>query len=197
MTFTSVSYASDEVVLEYNGKNNSFKYINTENTDLFKNFKDLMPGDTKEQVITISTKNIKQETKMYLKISNEGMDELSKNGISLKVFNEADCIYDNSKDGNSEQVVYLHTFSNDTEFKIRVVVDVPEDISNEIEELKLNIKWKFMVEEAGKSVEVDLPKTSDDVGIYVFLALVSLIVVIIAMITLRETNSFHKNFKIF
>jgi len=175
LMFSNISYANSNITLEYNGNNQSFKYVNTKNTDLLSDLKDLMPGDKREQIITIQSKNIKEETKMYLKMNNIGMNELLSNKISFRIYKGDSIIFDNAIHTASEQLINLHTFSKDDAFDMRVVIDVSEEVGNEVEDLTLSIEWKFMVEEAGEYIDVDLPQTSDNIMIYVWLAIFAIL----------------------
>jgi len=184
--FSNISYANSNITLEYNGQNQSFKYINTKNTDLLDNLKDLMPGDKREQVINIKSKHIKQETKMYLKMNNKGMNELLSNKISFKIYKDDTVIYDNAVNTAEEQLVNLHTFNKNDEFNMRVVVEVSEEVGNEIQDLEISIEWKFLVEESGELVDVDLPQTSDNIMVYVWLAGLAILILGIEIVYNRK-----------
>ena len=53
--------------VSYHGKEQSITFKNTDGTDLFQGFKNLMPGDVREQEMILKAKNITHETSFYLR----------------------------------------------------------------------------------------------------------------------------------
>lgn len=179
-------------------KNGAENYIDVPGGDLFSSFKDVMPGDTLTQQITV-----KNDTDAAIKVSlrSLGADEAAKallSQMTLKV---------QSKDGAE--------FLNDTELllgaddwkplgtipagKDEVVLDltleVPVTLGNEFQDASGTITWEFAVEEIPEpTTEPTEPNDSVPTGdnsqllLYVGLLLLSLLALIL-LLTQRKKKT--------
>ena len=119
----TLSYLSTRT-LYYDGNTNKFTYINSNNTELFSSFKDLMPGDTREESILFKGDNIKDGSILYIYLpESEILDYITVN------------VYENDKllvtNPSSEEI--LKKLNKHEEFKIKMELKVDEEASNEIE----------------------------------------------------------------
>lgn len=194
----------------FDGKQKEILFINDNKGDLFNNLKELMPGDKKQQDIILKLENIKFDTKLYLKINNKN-NELPL-GVSIKLYKN-----DNElKPING--LIDLGTFTKDEEMILKVLVEVPSEVGNEIQDLKYNINWEIFIQENDENDDTDInenntidnitnnsdssseisedelvevPYTYDNsnINIYIIICIISFIIMIIAIIALVKENT--------
>ena len=171
----------------FDGRKKEISFINDNNTDLFTNLKEIMPGDIKEQDILFKLNNVRKDTKVFLEIDEDIEEELQKN-ISIKIF------ANNKELTKNGEYTELGTFSGNEEINLKVIVEVSKESSNEIENIKQNMKWKILIQENDNSDLIEVPYTYDNSNIilYVIICVVSLIVLICSIIALRKINKKDK-----
>lgn len=175
---------SSNAVLYYNGNTKEFTYFNLDKKDVFDDFKDMMPGDTRSQTLTVRAGNIKPGTKLYLKLNSNINEEV------LKYINIS--VYENDKLLPSiDDTIEIYNFTKDDVLTMKVVVEVPEEVSNDAAELVAHLKWSFMIEEDGNTIEV--PRTYDSFNMikYISMILVSLVMIVILIFKIKE-NTLNK-----
>ncbi len=120
-------------------------------TDLFTDFKGVMPGDSITQKVQIKndvSNHVKVKLYMRALGAAEGADFLSK--LHLKV----------AQDGNAERFdapanqtaqlddwVYLGTFYSGAQVDLQVTLDVPIELGNDYQETIGYLDWQFKAEE--------------------------------------------------
>ncbi len=147
----------------YDGKEKAFSFVNTEETDLFREFKDVIPGDVLTQKIKIYCQNISSPTKLFLKSSIDDAVDLP-DDITLTVYSGENIISHGSADtvNGLDDYVLLGTFSDDGEMQLCVVLTVPTSIGNEISYVEKNIDWHFAVQVLNEDEKpIVLPETGD------------------------------------
>lgn len=172
---------SSDAVLYYNGNTKEFTYFNLDKKDVFDSFKDMMPGDTRTQTLTVRAGNIKPGTRMYLKLNSDINAEI------LKYVNIY--VYENDKLLPSiDDTIEIYNFTKDDVFTMKVVVEVPEEVNNEAADLVAHLKWTFMIEEDGNTEEV--PRTYDGFNMikYISMILVSLVMIIILIFKIKDNT---------
>lgn len=181
---TSVSFGAESPKITYDGQHHEFIMKNMEHSDLFVNFKSLMPGDKVTQDISIQTKNIKQETTLLLK--SEYDQKFKKNLEKLQVHIEKNGKIISSSFSINEPIV-IGKFKKDSLSNIKVVLEVPVSVTEQITDEKYHIKWTFIAQEDGEIVAEDPVQTGDNFRLllYVGISIVTLII-LIGMLLLKK-----------
>ena len=140
--------ASSQPGVSYDGQQKKLSLVNAPNSDLFLSFKQLMPGDQKEQTVMLQAKNINHPVHFYLRA--KGSDEIDlPPGISLSVYHEGTVIFEGPIDSNAvHEDVLLHTFDTEGSASLTIVLNVPVSVGNEIQNLEKHIYWDFVVQDS-------------------------------------------------
>lgn len=176
---------NNEKTLYYDGNKKEIKYFNLSDKDLFSSFKNLMPGDIKEETIKFKMSNIDSNTNLYINIE-ENISSI--NYLNFKIYKNDTLIFDNKKDEQPE-LIDLGKFNKDSNFDLKLKLEISKETGNEIQDLKLNLKLNFIIEENGEQIEV--PSTYDDSNIIInlFVMIISLITLLIMLFKVKKENS--------
>lgn len=135
-------------------------------TDLFGNFKNVMPGDTVEETITFTNSAADCDfVNLYMRAEahDETENPLSKNvkeketittmteflsKLSMKVWNGTELIYEASPDqlGGLQSNTLLGTFRTGETGKLKIELSVPIDLDNKYANRVGEVDWIFHVE---------------------------------------------------
>lgn len=157
----------------YNGRENGFEFSPGSEysaTDLFDNFKGIMPGETRTQIINITNNSDDSDyIKLYIRaeLHDEAENPLSEGvaatGVTIATMNEflaqlsmtvklggtaGEVIYNASPDeldGFAENV-YLGSFRKGEKTSLAVELLVPSDLGNEFQYLVGEVDWIFVAE---------------------------------------------------
>lgn len=191
--------AADNPTVDYTGQQNTFQFGDVgsgSTTDLFADFKDVLPGDTIAQKIDV--KNSSTVTvKIYLRqepVSEEHrafLDQLRMTVFSdigpTKLYEEAP----SNQDGLANNVL-LGTFLPGAKMTLTVNITVPDTLGNAIAGLQGSVSWVFTVEE----VQVDPPPgpaTGDMTSILPWLAIAAVMAAaIVLLVVLRKRAKGHE-----
>lgn len=163
-----------------------------ENTDLFQNFKNLMPGDTVEQKITV------QNTAPYIvrlwlaadpAVAQEDQDFLSQLKLTVKA--DSSTIFDaaaSEQDGlapteESPYGVLLGTFKNRGTVELTATIEVPITLGNQYMAQEGIVPWTFTAEEV---VIPDTPDTGDDYVMWAWIAVAAVLMAGIVVLIMRQ-----------
>ena len=146
-------------------------------TDLFPNFKGVMPGDTLTQKITVkndASHNVK--VKIYIRslgAHEDSVEFLSQLGLKVKASEENEMAYmfDAAANETAQLTdwVYLGTLYSGGEVNLDVTLSVPVALGNEFQNQIGYLDWEFKVEEL--PVEPDdpqAPPTGDNSNVWLY-----------------------------
>ena len=184
LSLSVTAFAADSSVT-YEGGAEDFVFLpgsDYTDTDLFDGFKNVMPGDTLTEKITIKNDYKGCDyVKIYIRaeIHNEEVNPLSEKveaagenvasmtdflkHLSMTVKNGDDVIYEASPDkldGLRENVL-LGSFERGEEAKLTVTLEVPLTMGNEYANREGEVDWVFVVEEHNHSHSSDHDDDSD------------------------------------
>lgn len=158
-------------------------------TDLFDNFKEVMPGDVLEQKITVKNEcDDCDYVKIYMRaeLHDETSNLMSENvaaetdfvsmqeflsQLTMTVWNGSEVIYHASPDeldGLSENVL-LGSFKNGESTELTVELSVPIELGNEYANRVGEVDWVFVAEELNDPT----PATGDGANVIVWIAIAS------------------------
>jgi hypothetical protein len=164
--------------VRYSGEAGEFIFApgSTESpTDLFPNFKDVMPGDELHQRILIrndASKDVKIKVYMRALGAQEGSEDfLSK--LNLRVEQLVDTELFNAPADQTAQLTdwtYLGLIYSGGVIELDVVLEVPTSLDNQDKNQMGLLEWEFMIEEFPvEETDPDIPDTGDHfhIGIYI------------------------------
>ena len=202
---TSVSAADGNVT--YDGKAQEFIFEPRSDytpTDLFPNFKDVMPGDKLTQSITVKNER-SNEVKVNIYIRSLGALEGSEaflSQLNMKVVrsenNTMAYMFDAAADQTAGMTdwVYLGTLYSGGEVNLDVVLGIPVELDNNYQNQIGYLDWEFMIEEF--PVDPDDPKppqTSDNsnLGLWLAVMICSLTMMIILLVWSKKDKEKEEN----
>ena len=162
----TIAYSAEPTV-QYDGRRQEFSFFNMTEDDLFRDLKEVVPGDHITQRIRIRVEHCQKKTEMYLR--GESTDDVKlPETIKLKVYQGENLISEGSlnEQGNLKDGVQLYRFTKDQEIELQVELEISDSIGNEVADLRKEIQWIFTVNEyegtdISGTASQSIPKTGD------------------------------------
>ncbi len=167
-------------------------------TDLFENFKNVLPGDSIIQPITVKN-NADNKVKVKIYMRSLGAHENSKDFLSqlnLKVKKSADndmaYMFDAAASETAQLTdwVELGTLYSGGVVNLDVILDVPTSLSNEYSDKIGYLDWEFKVEELPVSPQDPKPpQTGDNTQLWLWVSLMAgsaLLIVLVIVFTRKK-----------
>ncbi len=160
-------------------------------TDLFPNFKDVMPGDSIAQSITVKNDaSNKVKVKIYMRSLGAHADSaefLSKLRLRVEKSEENTMAYmfdaTASETAQLTEWVCLGTLYSGGEVNLNVILDVPVELDNAYQQQIGYLDWEFMIEEyAIEPTDPEPPKSGDDSPLWLWVGLESLSLFVILIL---------------
>ena len=145
-------------------------------TDLFPNFKDVMPGDVLSQTILVKN-DISNDCKVKVYMRALGAHEDSVEFLSqlnLTVTKDTDTVMFEAAADQTAQLtdwVYLGTLYSGGECELTVQLEVPVTLDNTFKNLVGYLDWEFAVEELPVENTDPVPPTGDNSNLMLWSAL--------------------------
>lgn len=201
LSFAVNSFAADGKVT-YSGNAGDFVFepgSDQSLTDLFPNFKGVMPGDSLTQKITVKNDaDDKVKVKIYIRslgAHEDSVDFLSKLGLKVAKSEENKMAYmfdaAASEPAQLADWVYLGMLYSGGEVNLDVTLNVPVELDNEYQNKIGYLDWEFRIEEY--PVDDDDPKppqTGDNSNVELWLTVagVSLAVLVILLVWRKKNR---------
>lgn len=136
-------------------------------TDLFPEFKDVMPGDRIVQKIVVkNTADNGRDVKIYLRAlgaHEDSVDFLSQLRLLVEKQEEQGSVllFDGAASEKAPLTdwVCLGSFASGSEVELQVILEVPVELDNAYSSQIGKLDWEFMVEEFPIEEEEDTPQT--------------------------------------
>ena len=173
-------------------------------TDLFPNFKGVMPGDTLTQKITVKNDaNNKVKVKIYMRslgAHEDSVEFLSQLGLKVAKSEENEMAYMFDATANETAQltdwVCLGTLYSGGEVNLDVTLNVPVELPNEFQNKIGYLDWEFMIEEFPvEEGDPKPPQTGDNshMGLWFALMISSLAMLIILLVWRKKDKENEEN----
>ncbi|MBE6761873.1 MAG: LPXTG cell wall anchor domain-containing protein [Ruminococcaceae bacterium] len=168
-------------------------------TDLFPNFKDVMPGDTLTQQITVKNEASNEvKIKIYMRslgAHDDSVEFLSKLGLTVQKSenNQMAYMFDAAADETAQLTdwVCLGTLYSGGEVNLDVKLTVPVDLDNNFQSLIGYLDWEFRIEEFPIEKDDPTPPTGDNSNITLWIAVfgISAAIIVVLLLFKRKENN--------
>lgn len=123
--------------------------------DLFPAFKDLMPGDEREQQIEIRATGVKSQVRVFLRavVDHETAHLLSPITLTAAVSDvSADWLQAETPGSVFAHPTEVATFTSDGSTVLNLQLSVPTSVGNELADANKTIRWEITAEDDGETI---------------------------------------------
>ena len=123
--------------------------------DLFPAFKDLMPGDVREQQIEIRATGVKSQVRVFVRavVDQETADMLSPITLTATVGDASASWLQTGTPGSVfAQPTQVATFTSDGSTVLNLRLSVPTSVGNELADASKTIRWEITAEDDGETI---------------------------------------------
>ena len=171
-------------------------------SDIFPDFKNLMPGDTARQNITVrndASNGVK--VKIYVRSLGPREDSVEflsrlRMTVAKAEYNVMEYMFDAAADQTDGMAdwVCLGTLYSGGEVEIIATVHIPIDLGDEYQGGIGYIDWEFMVEELPIDPDDPIaPPTGDSVSLYLYLIIIIAIILILLLVLIERKKRRENN----
>lgn len=123
--------------------------------DLFPAFKDLMPGDEREQQIEIRATGVKSQVRVFVRavVDHEATHLLSPITLTAAVSDaSADWLQAGTPGSVFAHPTQVATFTSDGSTVLNLQLSVPTSVGNELADANKTIRWEITAEDDGETI---------------------------------------------
>ena len=123
--------------------------------DLFPAFKDLMPGDEREQQIEIRATGVKSQVRVFVRavVDHETAHLLSPITLTAAVSDvSADWLQAETPGSVFAHPTQVATFTSDGSTVLNLQLSVPTSVGNELADANKTIRWEITAEDDGETI---------------------------------------------
>lgn len=123
--------------------------------DLFPAFKDLMPGDEREQQIEIRATGVKSQVRVFVRavVDRETTHLLSPITLTAAVSDaSADWLQAGTPGSVFAHPTQVATFTSDGSTVLNLQLSVPTSVGNELADANKTIRWEITAEDDGETI---------------------------------------------
>lgn len=201
LTGSLLSAAATESTVAYTGNAGKFLFSadgEQAPTNLFPNFRNVIPGDQLTQTILVKNDAANGvKIKLYLRSLGAGEDSKALlSQLQLTVRQEGDTVlYSGPADeaGTLADWAYLGTVFSGGEVRLEVTLQAPVTLDNAFQEQVGQLTWEFRVEELPtEPSDPSIPQTGDTFPVYLYGGLMALcllaVILLLAMKRRQQTE---------
>ena len=136
--------------------------------DLFPAFKDLMPGDAREQQIEVRATGVKSQVRVFVRavVNHETAHLLSPITLTASAGDASDGWLQTGTPGSVfAYPTQVATFTSDGSTVLNLQLSVPTSVGNELADASKTIRWEITAEDDGEKIPVQ-PAGSKSPGLF-------------------------------
>ena len=135
--------------------------------DLFPAFKDLMPGDVREQQIEVRATGVKSRVRVFVRavVDHETAHLLSPITLTASGDASADWLQTGTPGSVFARPTQIATFTGDGSTVLNLQLSVPTSVGNELADASKTIRWEITAEDDGETIPAQ-PAGSKKPGLF-------------------------------